>query len=228
MDFSVLMSVYKNDDPDHLRLAFDSIFHKQTLKPTEIILVVDGPIEKKLADVILSFDNDYLKTFYLKKNLGLGKALNFGLNKVSYDLVARMDSDDIACPNRFEIQLKEFSSDEDLVLLGGHIEEFGLAKKRVRKVPVSHHQIVKFISKRNPFNHMTVMFKKNAVISSGGYQHMPFYEDYYLWHRMLNNKNGKLRNVDKVLVKARVSNGLLERRHGWGMFKNEYLFYVRL
>ena len=228
MYFSVLMSVYKNDDPNHLKLAYESISEKQIVKPNEIILVVDGPIGNDLKETIKSFNDNYLKVFYLEKNVGLGKALNYGLEKTSYDIVARMDSDDVSCSHRFYEQIKEFKENKKLVLMGGHIEEFGSGIKRIRKVPLSHKSIMNFVPKRNPFNHMTVMFKKSAVVSAGGYLHMPFYEDYYLWHRILNNNLGEVRNIDKILVEARVDNGLISRRHGLEMFKNEMFFYLKL
>lgn len=222
------MSVYKNDDPNHLKLAYESISSKQTLKPNEIVLIVDGPIGNDLNETIKSFDNDYLKVFYLKKNLGLGKALNYGLKKTTFDIVARMDSDDISCSYRFYEQIKKFKENKKLILLGGLIEEFGSGIKRIRKVPLSHESILSLIPKRNPFNHMTVMFKKSVVIKVGGYVHMPFYEDYYLWHRVLKKNLGEVRNLKKVLVQARVDNGLLNRRRGLKMLNNEILFYLKL
>ncbi|HJA50078.1 MAG TPA: glycosyltransferase [Candidatus Fusicatenibacter intestinipullorum] len=218
MKFTVLMSVYYKEKPEYLQLALKSIIN-QTVKPNEIVLVEDGKLTNELQAVITKYKQNYpdiFKTYALQQNQGLGKALNFGMQKCSNELIARMDTDDIAEPNRFELQIKEFEKDGELALCGGQIAEFADNPKVItgyRNVPTEHNEILNFVKKRNPFNHMTVMLKKQAVQSVGGYQHMPYFEDYWLWVRMF--KAGyKAKNVDQVLVKVRAGQEMIARRGG--------------
>lgn len=217
------MSVYHKEKAEYLKLALDSVIN-QTLKPDEIVLVQDGKLTEELQAVITDYLQKYpdiFKTYALQQNQGLGKALNFGMQKCSNELIARMDTDDIAEPNRFELQIKEFEQDKELTLCGGQIEEFADNPKEItgyRNVPLKHSEILTFAKKRNPFNHVTVMFKKQAVQSVGGYMDMPYFEDYWLWARML--KAGyKAKNIDKVLVKVRAGQDMIARRGGWKYVK---------
>ena len=218
MQFTVLMSVYYKEKAEYLQLALESIIN-QTLKPDEIVLVQDGKLTEELQAVITKYQQNYpdiFKTYALQQNQGLGKALNFGMQKCSNELIARMDTDDIAEPNRFELQIKEFAQDKELTLCGGQIAEFADNTKEItgyRNVPLKHNEILNFAKKRNPFNHMAVMFKKQAVQSVGGYLDMPYFEDYWLWARML--KSGyKAKNIDQVLVKVRAGQDMIARRGG--------------
>ena len=217
------MSVYKKEKAEYLKLALDSVIN-QTLTPDEIVLVQDGELTEVLYTVIEEYKQKYpnvFKNYALKQNQGLGKALNYGMEKCSNELIARMDTDDIAEPNRFELQIQEFIKDKDLILCGGQIAEFADNPNEItgyRNVPLTHNEILKFCKKRNPFNHVTVMFKKQAVQSVGGYQHMPYFEDYWLWARML--KAGyKTKNVDNVLVKVRAGHDMIARRGGFDYVK---------
>lgn len=210
------MSVYYKEKAEYLQLALESIIN-QTLKPDEIVLVQDGKLSEELQAVITKYQQNYpdiFKTYALQQNQGLGKALNFGMQKCSYELIARMDTDDIAEPNRFELQIKEFKQDKELMLCGGQIAEFADNQTEItgyRNVPLKHNEILSFAKKRNPYNHMTVMFKKQAVQSVGGYMDMPYFEDYWLWARML--KSGyKAKNIDQVLVKVRAGQDMIARR----------------
>ena len=107
MKFSVILSLYFKEQPSYLIQSLDSIF-SQTLLPDEIVLVKDGPLTPELDNIVSEYEKRYniIKVIPLEKNLGLGKALNEGLKHCSHDLVARMDTDDIAYPNRFEKQVK--------------------------------------------------------------------------------------------------------------------------
>ena len=217
------MSVYYKEKPEYLQLALESVIN-QTVKPNEIVLVQDGKLTNELQAVItehLQKYPDIFKTYALKQNQGLGKALNFGMKKCSNELIARMDTDDIAEPNRFELQLKEFEQDKELTLCGGQIAEFADNPSEItgyRNVPLKHNEILIFVKKRNPFNHVTVIFKKQAVQNVDGYQHMPYFEDYWLWARML--KAGyKSKNIDAVLVKVRAGQDMIARRGGWEYVK---------
>lgn len=225
--FSVLLSLYKKELPFYLQQSLNSLF-SQTLLPDEIILVKDGPLTAELDAVVSDYTARYpiLKVVPLTKNQGLGKALNEGLKHCSYDLVARMDTDDIAKPDRFEKQMKVFEEYPELDLVGAWIDEFEGTPQHVlsiRWVPETSEQILAYCKKRNPVNHPVVMFRKSAVLAAGGYLHFPLFEDYYLWVRMLRN-GAKFYNIQESLLYFRTSSDMFKRRGGWKYAMDELRF----
>lgn len=225
--FSVLLSLYYKESPVFLSLSLDSLFH-QTLLPDEIILVKDGPLTAELDIVVSDYAARYpiLKVVRLPQNQGLGKALNEGLKHCSYDLVARMDTDDIAKPDRFEKQMKVFEEHPELDLVGAWIDEFEGTPQHilsVRRVPETSEEIREYCKKRCPVNHPVVMFRKSAVLAAGGYQHFPLFEDYYLWVRMLKN-GARFYNIQESLLYFRASPDMFKRRGGWKYAVNELSF----
>ncbi|SFW36875.1 glycosyltransferase [Selenomonas ruminantium] len=227
--FSVLMSVYKNENPEFFCQAVESVMNN-TVRPAEIVIVKDGKLPQRLENVcnkILTQYPRYIHFVPLKKNVGLGIALQRGLLECHYDLVARMDTDDIAKPYRFEKQLKVFAHEASVDVCGGWIEEFSVDVEKIdniRKVPETTKEIYNFAKKRNPFNHMTVMFRKEAVIKVGSYQHFPLLEDYYLWFRMIINKC-RMYNIQEILCSVRTGKSMIARRGGLSYFKNEKKLY---
>ena len=227
--FSVLISVYNKEKPDFLEKALDSICN-QTLKPDEVVLVKDGMLTQELEKVIDREQDKFIEhnidfvCVQLDKNMGLGIALQKGLEKCSYDYVARMDGDDIATDTRFEYQLKYMKEQKDISVLGGYIDEFGVEGEiiRTKTMPLEYKNLYRYGKYRNPLNHMTVLFRKKDVTDVGGYKPLKGLEDYYLWCRMLAG-GYKIANIDKVLVHARLGN-FENRRGGLEYFKT----YIRL
>lgn len=223
MQISVLMSVYKNEKAPFFREAVQSMIN-QTRKPDEIVIVEDGPLTTELYDELRELETVYpnvIKRVPLRENVGLGLALRFGVENCTYPLIARMDSDDISIPTRLEKQESEFHSDSDLDIIGGHIAEFNEDIEDVvafRKVPLSHSEIIKYQRQRSALNHVTVMFKKSAVIQSGNYEGGLYMEDDLLWHNMISN-GCKMKNLDEVLCYVRVGDGMYERRGGLNYLK---------
>lgn len=220
-NFSVLMSVYKNEKSTYLNASLKSI-ENQTVVPNEIILVEDGPLTKELYEVVDTHRNKFgegFKVVVLNKNQGLGNALRIGTKYVSTKWIARMDTDDIAVPNRFELQLREVEKNPQLAVIGGQVDEFegsidNIVGKRI--VPCSQVDIYKFIKWRGPFNHPTVMINKTMLEKVGGYENKGKLEDYFLWAKILA-KGYPVRNLSQVLVHMRVDSGMYGRR---GEFKN--------
>lgn len=217
-NFSVLLSVYYKESPYYLEQCLKSIYD-QIVLPNEVILIKDGSLTKELDNVINICSQKYsnLKIVSLPHNQGLGKALNEGLKYCTYDIVARMDTDDIAKPYRFEKQIKVFQEYPDLEVVGAWIDEFEESPQNIistRKLPETHEEIYRYAKKRNPINHPVVMFKKQAVIKAGGYQHFPLFEDYYLWIRMLMN-GAKFYNIQESLLYFRFSPDMFKRRGGF-------------
>lgn len=217
MSFSVLMSLYAKERPEYLRQSFDSIFN-QTFKPSEVILVEDGPLTPGLYDILDEYQEQYpeLKRIPLPINGGLGNALNEGLKHCSYDLVARMDSDDIAVPDRFEKQINVFKNFSQVEVVSSWIQEFDSEsgeKIAIRKLPEFPFEIYKYGKKRCPVNHPVVMFKKKTVDFAGGYLPFPLFEDYYLWVRLLLN-GARFYNIQECLLNFRTSPDMYKRRGG--------------
>lgn len=227
MKFSILMSVYKNEKPDYLNNAFESITSEQSKNAAEIIIVKDGPLTNELDMIISKWESilcDRLKIVEMKHNVGLGEALNHGLQYCTNDWVFRMDTDDVCLSNRFERQIKFIVKNPNISLLGSSTEEFDENMENsfgYRINPTEHNAIINYAKKRNPFNHMTVAFKKDAVLSVGGYQHHLFMEDYNLWIRMISS-GYKVANLPDVLVKVRAGNSMVTRRKGIKYIKSEY------
>lgn len=223
MQFSVLMSVYKNEKVEYFKVAIDSVLN-QTVRPNEIVLIRDGEVYEELQLAIDEYISEYPELFTyipLEQNGGLGNALKIGSEICKYELVARMDTDDICVSDRFEKQLKCFEENPFLDMVGGNISEFLDDPNNVidyRCVPKTHEEIIERMKSRSPFNHMTVMFKKQAVLDAGNYQ--PFYllEDWYLWVRMFLNEQ-RFYNIQDVLVNVRIS-GMADRRGGGKYYKS--------
>lgn len=214
--FSVLMSVYKNEKAQYLDASLNSI-ENQSVTPNEIVLVEDGPLTKDLYSVIDTHKNKFSEDFKvvaLNKNQGLGNALRIGTKYVSTNWIARMDTDDIAVPNRFELQLKEIEKNPELAVMGGQVDEFEGSINNIigkRTVPCSQADIYKFVKWRNPFNHPTVLINKTVLEKVGGYENKGKLEDYFLWAKILA-KGYPVINLSQVLVHMRVDSGMYDRR----------------
>lgn len=221
--YSVLMSVYKNDKPEWVEIAINSML-KQTIKPDEIVLIIDGEIPEDLREKVeyLKKTNKVLKVFENEKNLGLGLTMQRGILLCSNELVARMDSDDYSLPDRIEKELK-LMQENDLDMVGAQTAEFVDNVDNVvsiHNVPIGEKEILKYSKQRNPICHSSVLFKKSKVIESGNYQDMKLCEDYFLWIRMLQH-GCKIDNHPEVLFKMRVSRDLYARRGGYKYYKSQ-------
>lgn len=218
MKFSVLMSVYKKENPQFLQEAIDSIFN-QSLIPTELVIVQDGPLTEGLYTVLDKASGKYphiIKRHVLKLNMGLGLALRRGVELCRYDWIARMDSDDISDYTRFSKQLECVQKDAAIDIIGSNIIEFTdstdtIVAKRV--MPETHEEIKAFSRRRNPFAHPSVMFRKSAALEAGNYRDYPSCEDYDLWTRMIKN-GARCYNIQQNLVSMRTSSDFYKRRGG--------------
>lgn len=226
MKFSVLMSVYIKEQPDYLQQCLESIWTNQSKRPDEIVVVKDGPLTQQLDNIIDAWKTELgnnLKIVALPNNVGLGKALNEGLNKCSNEWVFRMDTDDICLPDRFEKQINYINQHPNIVLLGGQIEEYDEKMENIlgkRIVPINQDDIKTFSIYRNPFNHMTVAYKKSIVLELNGYQHHLYMEDYNLWLRIIAQEY-QIHNLPDILIKVRSGKSMYERRKGINYIKSE-------
>lgn len=229
MKLSVIMSIYKSDVPELVRMALDSLL-QQTLSPNEIVIVGDGPVpadlELEVESLKLRVESEKLpiEVTYLpqEQNRGLGEAMRIAVENAKYDYVARMDSDDICLPDRFEKQMKCFEEDPELSLVGGMITEFDGEPENIiakRVLPLDDVGIKKMMRGRCAVNHVTVIFKKADLLRSGNYQPYWLQEDQYLWARMMEH-GCKFRNIPDVVVNVRSGKDQIARRSGWRFYKS--------
>lgn len=225
-EFSVCTSVYKNDKPEYIKDALDSILNNQTLIPNEVVLVQDGPVPDSTTQLLSEYESLYkgvLNVIKLDNNGGLGNALRIGVEKATYPIIARMDSDDIAAPMRFEKQMDYLEAHPECSIVGGQITEFIGEPSNIvgrREVPLDNEDIYRYMKSRCAFNHPTVMFRKSAVLSVGNYKDWFWNEDYYLWIRMMMN-GCVMANLPDVLVNMRSGLDQYSRRGGKRYFDSE-------
>jgi len=230
--FSVLIATYEGDDPDELLRALQSVIN-QTIKPDEIVVVADGPLNEGLNSVLNGVESAYpdlITQISLPTNQGLGAALNHGVKACSHEWIARMDADDIAVQNRFERQLEYIDDHPETDVLGGYIGEFDnnpADLNQIREVPTSCEDIASMGRFRCPMNHPSVMFRRSAVIEAGNYRPLRSMQDYELWMRMLS-QGYTLKNIPIVLVKCHAGNDLYHRRGGISYAKIDYAIQKRL
>lgn len=218
--FSVLISVYHKDVPEYFDLALRSVTVEQTLRPEQVVIVEDGPVPVQMEEVINSVMEEVPEIDFTvlrrSENKGLAVSLNEGLRACRNEWIARMDSDDISVPERFE---KEFAvikdNDFNIDIVGSYIDEFSEKVgdiSSIRTVGVSQEDIKRMTKKRTPFNHMSVIYKKSIVEKAGCYsENFGKLEDYKLWVDMFSI-GARAVNIPEVLVHVRVGNGFIERR----------------
>jgi glycosyltransferase involved in cell wall biosynthesis len=226
LNIDVLMSVYAKEKKENLISCFDSLC-KQTVTANRVVLVQDGPIPENLLNVIDEYRaNLNIIDVVLEQNMGLGSALNFGLQSCESKYVFRMDTDDVCIPERFELQIGALLNDPAIDVLGGAVEEFDETMSLrlcTNSQPLFHDAIYSKIGTRSPFNHPTVAFKLESVVNVGGY-HNGYPEDYHLWYR-LAKAGAKFHNLSDVLVRMRTGRDFYSRR-GFSMLSGE-LFLMK-
>ena len=221
MKISAVASVYFKESADNLDSALISVIN-QSYSPDEIIVVLDGPIGEDLKNILAKYD-DYIITLQLKDNVGLGRALDYGIEHAKGDWIFRWDTDDINLKDRFEKQMK-YIQDNEVDVLGGFIEEFGFSNG-IRKVALTNNEIYRGLNWRSQFNHPSVAFKKTVWEAVGGYSNI-FPEDYYLWLKF--REHGFLMgNIPEVLVLMRTSNDFYSRRRGMKYIFKEFMMLRR-
>lgn len=222
--FSLLMPVYYGDRPDFLRTAFRSAVDDQTRRPHQVVVVRDGPVPTDVAEgleALVTHSPVPVTVVELENNGGLGLALDAGLAASDYDVVARMDSDDVSLPHRFERQLPLIEAGADIV--GSGLLEFNSDPAEPvgrRTPPTEPDDIVRYSRFHDPFNHPTVVYRRSAVFAAGGYQDFPLMEDYWLFARMIAN-GARVVNVPEPLVCYRIGAGAYARRGGRALLCSE-------
>ncbi|MCT2149482.1 glycosyltransferase [Dermabacter vaginalis] len=230
-DLTVLMPLWKGDDPDHAREALASATLHQTVAPGLLLLAIDGPLPQGLEEVVSEvLDGDYGRARVVrnKRHCGLARTLDSALAHCESALVARADADDVSRPERFAVQLSALR-DGDLDIVGAYMREIDERSRPrrsedgedlIRRRPLAHEEIARYMRDHSPFHHPTVLMRVSAVQKAGGYRDVPLMEDYDLWHRMLRS-GARMGNVPDVLVEYRVSANLYRRRGGLTLFVSD-------
>lgn len=203
----------------------------QILRPDEVVLVRDGPVSAPMAgclDELVEGSPVPVSLVALERNGGLGPALDAGLAVSAHDIVARMDADDVAMPHRFSVQIPLLESGADIV--GSGLVEFDKDPTDVlgrRTPPTDPAEILRYARMHDPFNHPTVVYRRQSVRAAGGYGDLPLMEDYWLFARMLAN-GARAVNVAEPLVYYRVGSGAYKRRGGMALLRSELMLQRRL
>lgn len=231
LEFSVLMSVYHKDKPDYLRLSLKSIWNDQTMKPTEIIIVKDGPLSAEL-DVVL---NDFMvvapiKIVALSTNGGLANALNEGYKRCKYEYIARMDADDISLPQRFEKQLTFLEYHKEIDSVGTWAIEINANGEEYfkKQMPMEHSHCLRFFKKRDCYIHPTIMFRRSYFEKAGLYPTDTYFgEDTMMWAQGFKNCC-RFANLPEYLFKFRLDKNFFQRRRGWKHAKSIFVLRRRV
>lgn len=229
-NYCALGALYAGDDASYFELALLSVFTQTVSIP--VCLVIDGPVLALHEQIIAKYEKSIRHIIRLPENIGLGAALKQGLNEVApiYDFAIRFDSDDINLPHRFESLIQAIET-EGYDLVGSHIDECEGRNLDVvlntRRVPLRFKNILSMIGYRNPFNHPSVAFRIEAINDVGSYEDVRYFEDWYLWAKMIAN-NAKVGNLNQSLVKFRFSDEVLGRRHGFAYIRHELYFFKKL
>lgn len=213
------MTVYRGDNPSYVKTSIESVL-MQTYPSDDFVIVEDGPLPEDLEQVICSYEasNSEIHVLRLSQNVGLGKALNEGLPLCKNELIARMDSDDISMPDRCEKQVKAFMDDPELDVVGCPVKEFVETPDNIvgqRIVPLENEAIHKYVRRRDPFNHPTVMYRKSKVMKYGPYGDYRKNQDTDLWIKLLSKGGCKAINIDEFLLMFRFDEGTFRKRKSW-------------
>ena len=231
--FSLLLPVYRGDDPSHVERAFRSTVQEQLRPPAEVVIVQDGKITPGLASALERLESQSpvpVRRLRLSHNVGLAQALQCGLSACRYEVIARMDADDVSLPHRFAVQLPLIEAGADLV--GSALVEFSDNDPdgsfgTLRVPPQEPAEIARAARLRSPFNHPSVVYRRSAVLEAGGYRELPLLEDYWLFTRMID-AGARVANVPDALVQYRVDSGSYQRRGGLRLLRSEVALQRRL
>ena len=230
MSISVLMAVYRSEKAEYLQRALTSVWDDQSLTPDEIVLVQDGPVGDELSAVIAEWQQklgDKLNLVVNESNIGLTKSLNKGIACIASDFIARMDSDDVSHPLRFERQVAYLEQHDDVDIVGGALQEFDDENEclNVRHYPLTNDEVLRYIYKASPLAHPTVMMRRRLFDTGLRYdERYRTSQDIALWYDALCAGH-KIGNVEEITINFRRADDVFKRRSREKAF-NEYKIYV--
>lgn len=210
---------------DYFKLAVDSILN-QTISDYEIIVVANG-VDDDVWNQIAAYCTDERYCLLRTHIRHLPFSLNLGLHHCSAPLVARMDADDVSRPDRLERQLEFMAVNKDITVCGTYYRLIDKSGRVVRsvKLPISDKNIRRKMYFNNPICHPSVMFRREDIISVGGYPGSLFAEDFDLWLLLCQNRKIKYANIPIELTDYRsISLGSARRsRRAYANVASAYL-----
>lgn len=226
---AVIMSLYKNDVLDYVKLAVESILH-QTFSNFDYYILYDGPIKEDVDQYLSSINDERIHLYKRNENKGLALSLNELLGIIrplNYDYIARMDADDISLPERFDKQISFLQAHPDIDLVGGainEIDENSQNRNKITKYPCDPDKCREFFAKRNPVAHPTVIFRRSFFEKAGWEYPTDFVrnEDTRFWHE--GYKNGcKITNIPDVVLNFRMTDNMFKNRRNGKEFASSQL-----
>jgi len=225
MTFTVLLPIYQRDDLEKRFSDVVESIYKNTILPDQCVVLIDGSLNNSFKQIVIQNKSKYnYQIFESGKKIGLSEILNIGIKLSRCDWIVRADGDDINFSNRFETLKKYMTNNWDLV--GSYVVELDLTNNNsmIKKLPLNFKEIKRYAKFRNPFNHMSVAFRKTSAEKVNCYPHLYLKEDYGLWIKMIMADYNCI-NIDQVLVEVNAGRDMYIRRGGYQYIKSEYLLY---
>ena len=186
--------------------------------PDEVIIVKDGPLSKRHNDLLNLFSSKRtvpINVIENEKNLGLAESLNKGIIESQFPIIVRADADDLNYCDRFEKLISYFKNNPEVHIVGSNVIEIDhlTGKENIKFVPGSHSDIIRYMAKRNPMNHMSAAFKRSVWQEVGGYPQINLREDYGFWV-LAAAKGYRFHNINESLVQVNGGHRMVARRGG--------------
>jgi glycosyltransferase involved in cell wall biosynthesis len=230
-EISVVLTTYQGENPDNLRQSIFSILN-QSLKPVELIIVLDGPVPAEQLAIIREAQRSSVFPVLLidlPKNVGRGQARDAGIQSARSEFVAIMDSDDFSMPERLACQLAllQMNSQIDVVAsLSLEIDDknWSAGYGIVKSCPEAHSDISNALRLSNCIANPTIIFKKVMWYKVGGYGKFSDINEDYIFFLRLISAGAKLYCIQKPLVRVRTGEGQRRRRKGIKLFMTDVKF----
>lgn len=204
---SIIMPV--KDAEAYIKDSVESIL-SQSYGDFELLIIDDGSADRT-AEIAESYKDKRIQ-LYKRENLGLVEQLNYGLSKSKGDYIARMDADDIALPEKLQLQIDFLEKNKDIHIAGTNFEFIDAKGKTImfKKLPEFHNDIEFMMPFIDSVLHSSILTYKKVLVDSGGYdRNFSSVEDDELFLRLLT-LGYKMHNIQKTLYRYR----LIERPYG--------------
>lgn len=210
-DLTVGIPFHGGTDASQLEEAIESVLN-QNLGATKCHLIQNGDVPENLLHIARKYEVSHasiIEQLFVAKR-GLAAALNQSIKQCTTKYYARMDSDDIAMPQRFELQVKYLEAHDEVDILGGWAKEFssngGTDNAVLKKMPIDINEMRNWFHYRNPFIHSTIIFRREVFKRIGYYNETYLTDqDLELWGRAIN-ANVQLANIPEILIYFRTDN----------------------
>lgn len=221
---TVLMPVYNAEK--FLSEAIESILG-QSFSDFEFLIIDDGSTDNSI-DIIHSYKDDRIHLFRNKRNMGISKTLNMGIEMAGSDLIARMDADDISLADRLNKQYNFMHNHPEYCFVSSDVEKISANGKTLRKSGKKKSSGSKFFYYNLTFHcygiyHPAVMYRKKPVQDVGMYPET-LSEDYRLWSKLI--RKYPFFHIPETLVKYRITNQSISHEHYFKEYRDAEKIYI--